>query len=98
MPKYGAQQWPLSGDPPAGGRCLAGGARLGAWDGMSTTAIPPGPPYPRSLSTLGWALRPGPFLTRASQRSRCDCVPLGRHRQRRGRSHAQPGHNSAGIS
>ncbi len=32
------------------------------------TALPPGPPYPRPLSILGWIYRPGPFLERCRER------------------------------
>src|ERR1039457_942053 len=34
----------------------------------ATAALPPGPPYPRALQTLGWMLRPGPFLERCRDR------------------------------
>ena len=34
----------------------------------TTPSLPPGPPYPRWLQTLGWILRPGPFMTRCRQR------------------------------
>ena len=31
-------------------------------------SLPPGPPYPRALQTLGWILRPGPFMSRCRAR------------------------------
>ncbi|MGI8921105.1 MAG: cytochrome P450 [Solirubrobacteraceae bacterium] len=31
-------------------------------------SLPPGPPYPRALQTLGWMRRPGPFLERCRER------------------------------
>jgi cytochrome P450 family 135 len=34
----------------------------------SSPSLPPGPPYPRWLQTLGWILRPGPFMTRCRER------------------------------
>jgi cytochrome P450 len=33
-----------------------------------TTGLPPGPRYPRALQTLGWGLRPGPWISRCHQR------------------------------
>ena len=30
----------------------------------SRTSLPPGPPYPAAVSTLGWILRPMPFMER----------------------------------
>ena len=35
---------------------------------MSATALPPGPAYPRALSTLGWVARPAPFMERCRDR------------------------------
>jgi cytochrome P450 family 135 len=32
------------------------------------TQLPPGPAYPRPLQTLGWIIRPGPFLQRCRDR------------------------------
>ena len=32
------------------------------------TALPPGPRYPRALQTLGWGVRPMPFLERCQER------------------------------
>ena len=32
------------------------------------TTLPPGPGYPRPLSTLGWIFRPGPFMERCRER------------------------------
>jgi cytochrome P450 len=40
-------------------------------DSSTTTpnaSLPPGPDYPRALQTLGWMLRPGPFLERCRDR------------------------------
>jgi cytochrome P450 family 135 len=31
-------------------------------------SLPPGPPYPRALQTLGWGFRPGPFMERCQRR------------------------------
>ena len=31
-------------------------------------SLPPGPPYPRPLQTLGWGFRPGPFMERCQRR------------------------------
>ena len=31
-------------------------------------ALPPGPPYPRPVQTVGWGFRPGPFLERCRRR------------------------------
>jgi cytochrome P450 family 135 len=31
-------------------------------------SLPPGPPYPRALQTLGWGFRPGPFMERCQER------------------------------
>lgn len=32
------------------------------------SALPPGPPYPRAVQTLGWIARPGPFMERCRAR------------------------------
>ena len=34
----------------------------------SRTSLPPGPPYPAAVSTLGWILRPMPFMERCRAR------------------------------
>ena len=34
----------------------------------SVSALPPGPPYPRAVQTLGWIARPGPFMERCRAR------------------------------
>ena len=31
-------------------------------------SLPPGPPYPRALQTLGWITRPMPFMERCRER------------------------------
>jgi cytochrome P450 len=33
-----------------------------------TPSLPPGPPYPRPLQTLGWGFRPAPFMERCQRR------------------------------
>ena len=35
---------------------------------MPATALPPGPRYPRALQTLGWGVRPMPFMERCQER------------------------------